>query len=103
QCTIAYFQLHGAGGLFVQIGMGSQEAARFVLRRVGEAIDIVVAVAFGMGNAEERRQRRILLHGETGLTGEVLSCDKRRDALAIGKRGARTVEQRLVEALAGLR
>ena len=36
--------------------------------------------------AEERRKGRILLHGEAGLTGQVLGGDERRNALAIAPR-----------------
>jgi hypothetical protein len=42
--------------------MGSKEAARLVLRCIGKAVDIMVTIAFGMGDAEKRCQGGILLH-----------------------------------------
>ena len=44
--------------------------------RVAKAVDIMMAVALGMGDADQRAERKILLHGEAGLAGQVLAGDE---------------------------
>ena len=39
----------------------------------GKTIDIMMAVALGMGDADEGDQRHILLHGKARLAGEVFA------------------------------
>src|SRR5215470_17730109 len=57
----------------VKIGMRGHESLRLRQRRLGKAVDIVMAVALGMGHADESPQRQILLHGEAGLAGQVFA------------------------------
>jgi hypothetical protein len=87
----------------VEIGMSRQEGSRFGRRRVAKAVDIMVPVALGMGDADQRAEREILLHGKPGLTGQVLACDKVICAIRAPFRGAGRVDDRFVDALAGFR
>lgn len=59
-----------AVALLVEIGMPGKETFGLRGRRIAEAVDIMVAIAFGMGDAEQRAQRQILLHGKARLAGE---------------------------------
>ena len=43
----------------------------------------MVTVALGVGDADQRTQRQILLHAETGLTGQVFASDKMLLTLAL--------------------
>ena len=36
----------------------------------------MMAVALGMGDADQRAEREILLHGQAGLAGQVLAGDE---------------------------
>src|SRR5438128_2263198 len=92
-----------AAAFFVEIGMAYEKAFRFLRGRLAKAIDIVVPVALGMGDADQGPERQILLHGKTGLAGEVLARDKMLGALRAPFRGARGVDDGLVDALAGFR
>src|SRR5262245_62532931 len=65
-----------AAASFVEIGMAREEALRFGDGRLAETIDIVVAVALSVLDAEQRAERQILLHGEARLAGEVLAGDE---------------------------
>ena len=79
----------------VEIGMRGHEGLRFRGRRLAKAVDIVMAVAFGMGDADERAEREILLHGEAGLAGQVLAASRktsRRPALHFAARVALTID-----------
>src|SRR6266699_2221364 len=60
----------------VEIGMSGEKRLRLGSGRVAKAIDIMVAVALGMGDADQCAKREVLLHGETGLTGQVLARDE---------------------------
>ena len=79
------------------------KASRLGRGRIGEAVDIMMTVALGMGDAEQRAERQILLHGKAGLAGQILAADE----IALPGRapsgGARGVDDRLVEPLAGFR
>ena len=59
--------------LVVEIGMRGHEGLSLGRRRVGETVDIMVTVALGMGDAEQRAERQILLHGKAGLAGQILA------------------------------
>ena len=61
----------------VEIGMRGRESLRFGGRRIAKAVDIVMAVALGMGDADEGAEREILLHGEARLAGQVLAGRRR--------------------------
>src|SRR4051812_7167800 len=87
----------------VKVGMRRKESLRFRVRRTGKTIDIMMAVAFGMGNADQRAERQILLHAETGLTGEILAGDEKFFAARAPFCRAHRIEDRLVDTLAGLR
>ena len=87
----------------IEIGMRGEEGLRLGGRRVGKAVDVMVAVALGMGDAEEGAEREVLLHGKPGLAGEVFAGDEELLAARAPFRRARRVDQRLVETLAGLR
>ena len=63
----------------------------------------MMAVALGVGDADQRAEREILLHGKPGLTGQVLAGDKEFLAARAPFGGAGRVDDRLVDALAGFR
>lgn len=65
-------------GIGVEIGMRMGESLRLSGGRLAKAVDIVMAVAFGMGDAEEGAEGEVLLHGEPGLAGEVFTGDEER-------------------------
>ena len=57
----------------VEIGMRRKKGLCLHGGRVGKAIDIMVAVALGMGDADQCAKREVLLHREPGLTGQVFA------------------------------
>ena len=63
-------------GVGVEIGMRGEKRLRLGGRRIAKAVDIVMAVALGVGDADQGAEREVLLHGETGLAGEVLAGDE---------------------------
>src|SRR5580698_11096822 len=63
-------------GTLIKIGMRGKEGIRLVGWRIAKTIDIVMAVALRMGDADESREREILLHRRPGLTGQILARDK---------------------------
>ena len=87
----------------VEIGMRREKRLRLGGRRIGKAVDIMMAVALGMGDADQRAEREILLHAEAGLTGQVLAGDEEPFAARAPFGGAGRVDDRLVDALAGFR
>ena len=60
----------------VKIGMRRKERLGFCNRCGAKTIDVVMAVAFGMGHADQRAEGEILLHTEPGLAGQVLAGDE---------------------------
>src|SRR6202035_5640924 len=60
----------------IEIGMSGTERLRLAGRRVAKAVDIMVAVALGVGDADQGAERKVLLHGKPGLTGQVLARDE---------------------------
>ena len=60
----------------IEIGMAGEKGFRFGGGRVAKAVDIMMAVALGMGDADQRAKRQILLHAEAGLAGQVLAAMK---------------------------
>src|SRR5258708_4900542 len=60
----------------------------------------MMAVALGMGDADQGPEREILLHAETGLTGQVPAGDEVPSACRAPFGGARRIDDRLVDALA---
>lgn len=89
--------------LGIKIGMCDQEGVSLRGRRIAKAVDIMVTVALGMGNADQRAEREILLHGQSGLAGQVFAGDEafRAGRAPFGR--ARGIDHRLVDALAGFR
>ena len=87
----------------VEIGMRGEEGIRLLCRRVGKAVDIMVAVALGMGDTDQGAEREVLLHGEPGLAGQVFARDEIFVALRAPFGRARRVDDRLVETFAGFR
>ena len=87
----------------VEIGVRREKCLCFLKRAFGKAVDIMMAVALGMGHADEGAEREVLLHGEPRLAGEVFARDEESLSLAAPLCGARGVDDRLVEALAGFR
>src|SRR4029078_11667214 len=71
--------------------------------RVTEAVDIMMAVTLGMGDADEGPKREILLHGKAGLAGQVLSGDEELLAARAPFRRARRVDDGLEKPFAGFR
>src|SRR6478736_8278829 len=57
----------------VEIGMRRKKGLGLRSGRIGKSIDIMVAVALGMGDANQCAKREVMLHAEAGLTGEVLT------------------------------
>src|SRR4051794_38926210 len=53
-------------GVGIEIGMRGRESLCLSYRRVAKAVDVVMAVALGMGDAEEGAEREVLLHGKAG-------------------------------------
>ncbi len=53
--------------------MRREKSLRLRCGRVGKAVDIMVAVALGVGDADQCAKREVLLHAEAGLTGQVLA------------------------------
>lgn len=90
-------------GVGIEIGMRGREGLRFGERRLAKTVDIVVAVALGVGDADEGTEREILLHGKARLTGEVLAGHEEPFAARAPLRRARRVDDGLVQPLAGLR
>src|SRR5450631_521012 len=84
----------------IEIGMRRQEGLRLVCRRIAETVDIMVTVAFGMGDADECAEREVLLHAKTGLTGQILACYEVFFAARTPFGGTGRVDDRLVDALA---
>ena len=56
--------------------MRRQKRLRFGQWRIAKAIDIMVAVTLGMGDADQGAECQILLYAEPGLTGQVLASDE---------------------------
>ena len=50
-------------GVRIEIGMRGKESVRLVGRRIAKAIDIMMTVAFGVGDPDQGPKRKILLHG----------------------------------------
>lgn len=87
----------------IEIGMRGEEGVGFVSRGVGKAVDVVMSVAFGMGDADQRAERKILLHTEAGLAGQVLTADEIPVAIRAPRRRAGGIDDRFVDALARFR
>ena len=87
----------------IEIGMRCEKRLRFGGRRVAKAVDIMVAVTLGMGDADQRAEREILLHRQSRLAGQILAGDEAFFAASapFGRTGR--VDHRLVDALAGFR
>ena len=60
----------------IEIGMRREIRLRFSGRRIAKTVDIMVAVALGMGDADQRAEREILLHRQSRLAGQVLAGDE---------------------------
>src|ERR1700722_4829119 len=90
-------------GTLIEIGMRSKESIRLVGWRIAKTIDIVMAVAFRVGDADQRPKREILLHREPGLTGQVLARDEEFFALSAPFGCTGRVDHGLVDSLARLR
>ncbi len=63
-------------GLVIEVGMRLEERQALAERPTGEAVDEVVAVALDVGEAEQRDEREVLLHGEAGLRRQVLAGEE---------------------------
>src|SRR5438094_9809054 len=63
-------------GVGVEIGMGNSEGLGFRGGRIAKAVDIVMAVAFGVRDSDEGTERKVLLHGKARLAGQILACHK---------------------------
>src|SRR5260221_7748538 len=87
----------------IEIGMRSEKGLRLGNGRIAEAIDIMMAVALGMGDADQCAEREVLLYPEAGLTGQVLAGNETLFALRAPFGGAGGIDDRLVDALAGFR
>src|ERR1700682_4145923 len=83
----------------VEIGMRRQEGLSLVRRRVAETVDIMVAIAFGMGDTDQRAERKVLLHAKTDLTGQILACYEVLFPARTPFGGTGRVDDRLVDTL----
>ena len=54
----------------VEIGMAGEKGFSLRGGRVAKTIDIVMAVALGVRNADQGAKREVLLHAEAGLAGQ---------------------------------
>src|SRR5438132_7383604 len=103
--TVANRQPDAAAAPLVQPGLRGEKGLLFRVACAlsGESVDVVVAVALGVLQAEQRRERQVLLNAKSRLHGQILARQEiaRRDAV-IPLRTARRVEQRLVDSLAAL-
>src|SRR4030088_1270507 len=86
----------------IEIGMAGEKGFRLGRGRLAKTVDIMMAVALGVGNTDQRAKRQILLHTKTGLAGQVSAGDKGLVALRAPSGGAGSIDHRLVDALAGL-
>ena len=59
--------------MLVEIGMRGEKPALLGRGQAGHAVDIVVAVAFDMSDADQIDQRQILLQREARLNGQVFA------------------------------
>src|SRR3954447_4947778 len=90
-------------GIRVEIGMRDSESLGLRGGRITEAIDVMVAVTFGMGDADEGTERKVLLQGEARLAGQVLAGHEESFAGHAPFRRARRVDDGLVKPFAGFR
>ena len=87
----------------IEIGMAGEKRLRLGGRRIAKTVDIMMAVALGMGDADQRAEREILLHRQSRLAGQVLAGDETLLAASAPLGRAGCVDDRLVDALAGFR
>src|SRR6478735_9707722 len=87
----------------IEIGMGGKKGFRLGRRRVAKTVDIMMAVALGVGDAEQRAKRQILLHAKAGLAGQILAGDESLVTFGAPFGGAGGVDDGFVDALAGFR
>src|SRR3954451_23867506 len=87
----------------IEVRMCAEEHLGFRGRRSAKTIDIVMAVALGVGEADQRAEREILLHGKSGLAGKVLAGNEMPRTFRAPFRSAGGVDQGFVDALAGFR
>ena len=92
-----------AAAPLIEIGMAGEETFGFGCRRVAKAVDVVMAVALGMGDTDQRAEREVLLYGEARLAGEILAGNEMPRTLRAPLRRAGGVDDGFVEALAGFR
>src|ERR1700694_5467252 len=85
----------------VEIWMRCKKSLRLGGGRVAKAVDIMVAVALGVDDADQRTEREVLLHAEPGLTGQVLTGDEESFIVPAPSGRSRGVDDRLVDPLAG--
>src|SRR5260370_4811896 len=85
----------------VEIGMRREKGLCLRSGRIGKSIDIMVAVALGMGDANQCAKREVLLYAEAGLTGQVLARYEESFAARAPFGGAGRIDDRLVDPLAG--
>ena len=67
--------------------MGVEEALLLGRRQRGHAVDVVMAVALDMADAEQRHQRQVLLQGDAGLDRQVLGAHQVAAGRSRGSRG----------------
>ena len=66
----------------IEIGMRGAKRLRLRGGRIGKTVDIMMAVALGMGDADQSAEREVLLHAKARLAGQVLAGDEEFCALA---------------------
>src|SRR3954451_19886548 len=76
EIAVVNVQADALPGVGIEIGVRGGERLGLRGGRVTEAVDIMMAVTLGMGDADEGPKREILLHGKAGLAGQVLAGDE---------------------------
>src|SRR5882724_4278923 len=92
---------NGAAIADVEIAVRRQKSPRFTIGRVRKAVDIMMTVALGMGDADQRTERKVLLHREPGLTGQVFARYEELVSAGAPLLYTSGIENRFVDALAG--
>src|SRR5258706_4613471 len=73
EIAVMYRQPYAVAVARVEVGMRREKGLRLHGGRVGKTIDIMVAVALGMGDAHQCAKPEVLLDAKARLTGPVLA------------------------------
>src|ERR1700744_1657036 len=82
QIAVMYRQPDQVSVAGIEIGMRREKCVRLGGWRLGETVDIMVTIALGMGEPDQRAKRQVLLYAEASLAGQVLARDEVRSGFA---------------------